>query len=106
MPYDVPGTKLLGRVAGWCVDHARLVIGGWVLVAGVLTVALPQLEPVVGRDSTPFLPESTPSISAFRHMDTGFGSGKAEAPAFVIITGNDRLDESYYRTVVDRLRGS
>jgi RND superfamily putative drug exporter len=83
------------------------VLGGWVLAAVVLNVAVPQLETVVARDATPFLPASSPSIQAFGQMDRAFAQGKGESIAFVVLTDrgfrSDPADQHYYDRLVARL---
>ncbi len=102
------GARRLGQLAGFAVRRRRWVVAGWLLLAGVLTLAVPRLEDVVARDSTPFLPPSSPSISAFEHMDAAFGAGDGESIAFVVLAddgfAHDDADQAYYRQLVQRLR--
>ena len=98
----------LSRVAGLAVRRPRWVLAGWVLIAIALNMAGPQLEKVVQKDATPFLPASSPSIQAFDHMDRAFAAGKGQSIAFVVLDGpgfaQDATDQAYYRDLIGRLR--
>jgi RND superfamily putative drug exporter len=98
----------LSRIAGIAARRHWWVLAGWVLIAIGLNLAGPQLEKVVQKDSTPFLPASSPSIQAFDHMDSAFADGKGQSIAFVVLNGpgfaQDPTDQAYYRQLVDELR--
>src|SRR4051795_526986 len=104
----MPLGRWLVRVAGAATRRPRWVLAGWVLVAIALNVAGPQLEKVVQKDATPFLPASSPSIQAFDHMDAAFAGGDGQSIAFVVLSGpafaTNPTAQSYYRDIVDRLR--
>ena len=55
------------------------MIGGWLLFVLAVNVLVPQLETVVARDSTPFVPTSAPSLRAVKAMDDTFGNGQSRA---------------------------
>jgi putative drug exporter of the RND superfamily len=101
------GAGALRRVTEIATRHARWVLGGWVLIAALCTLAVPRLEQVVAHDATPFLPASSPSIQAFGQMDKAFAGGSGSSIAFVVLTGPDfRSDPTaaaYYRELSDRL---
>ena len=98
----------LGRLAGFATRRPWWILAGWVLIAIGLNLTGPQLEKVVQKDATPFLPASSPSIQAFDHMDHAFAGGKGQSIAFVVLNGpgfaQDPTDQAYYRELVDRLR--
>jgi RND superfamily putative drug exporter len=102
------GARRLGQLAEFSVRRRRWVVAAWLLLAAVLTLAVPKLEQVVSTDSTPFLPSSSPSISAFERMDHDFGSGGGESISFVVLSapdfGTNAADQAYYRGLVARLR--
>src|SRR3954449_5738061 len=104
------GAGALRRVTEIATKHARWVLGGWVLIAALCTLAVPRLEQVVAHDATPFLPASSPSIQAFGQMDKAFAGGTGSSIAFVVLTGPDfRHDPnapSYYRGLSDRLHAA
>src|SRR3954451_2573750 len=87
------GAGALHRVAELATRHARWVLAGWVLVAALMTLAVPRLEQVVAHDATPFLPASSPSIQAFGQMDQAFAGGKGSSIAFIVLTGPDLRDD-------------
>src|SRR4051812_34413292 len=101
------GAGALRRVTEIATKHARWVLGGWVLIAALCTLAVPRLEQVVAHDATPFLPASSPSIQAFGQMDKAFAGGTGSSIAFVVLTGpdfrNDPTAAAYYRGLSDRL---
>src|SRR4051812_13169261 len=101
------GAGALRRVTEIATKHARWVLGGWVLIAALCTLAVPRLEQVVAHDATPFLPASSPSIQAFGQMDKAFAGGSGSSIAFVVLTGPDFRHDStaaaYYRGLSERL---
>lgn len=101
---------MAGRLARFCTAHPRWILGAWVLIAVALNLAGPQLEKVVQKDATPFLPASSPSIRAFDHMDAAFAGGKGQSIAFVVVTGpgfaQNPTDQAYYRRLVATLRAN
>jgi RND superfamily putative drug exporter len=106
----MPLSRWLARVAHIATRRPLWVLGGWVLVAVALNLTGPQLEQVVQKDATPFLPASSPSIQAFNHMDDAFADGKGQSIAFVVLNGpgftQNPTDQAYYRHLVDQLRAS
>ncbi|MGO4257843.1 MMPL family transporter [Marmoricola sp. RAF53] len=97
----------LARLARFVIDHAVWVIGAWLLFAAALNVLVPQIEAVVAKDSTPFVPESAPSLRAVKDMDTTFGNGKSRS--FIVLVaaregGLTAADKKYVVTLADRLR--
>src|SRR3954463_7346571 len=101
------GAWALRRVTEIATTHARWVLGGWVLIAALCTLAVPRLQQVVAHDATPFLPASSPSIQAFGQMDKAFAGGTGSSIAFVVLTGpdfrHDSTAASYYRGLSHRL---
>jgi putative drug exporter of the RND superfamily len=69
--------RLSVRRAGW-------VIVAWLAVIVGLNLAVPQLETVIARDSTEFVPGDAPSMKAFSEMDQAFGSGDSKSVVFVV----------------------
>ena len=101
---------MASRLARFCTAHPRWILAGWILLAIALNLTGPQLEKVVQKDATPFLPASSPSIQAFDHMDAAFADGKGQSIAFVVLTGNgfaqNPADQAYYRALVTKLRAN
>src|SRR5437016_6199561 len=98
------------RLAQFSTRHSRWVLLGWLLIAIGLNLTGPQLEKVVQKDATPFLPASSPSIRAFDHMDAAFAAGKGRSISFVVLTGpgfaQNPTDQAYYRSLVAKLRAN
>src|SRR4051794_25170450 len=96
----------LGALGRLVVRHARAVVGAWVVLAAVLTVAVPQLEAVVGRDTTPFLPSKAESLQGVTLMDGAFDGHGVRALVFVVV--HDRRgvshDADWLQGVVHRLQ--
>ncbi|WP_232681970.1 MMPL family transporter, partial [Nocardioides sp. R-C-SC26] len=89
-----------GRRAGW-------VLAAWLLVTGVLNTAVPQLEEVVAKDSTPVVPLDAPSAVATDLMDPAFGSGRSTSFLVVVAERTGGLtadDKRYLRRLVPQLR--
>lgn len=102
-----PETSLLARLAAFTIRRAPIVIGGWLLFVVAVNVFVPQLETVVAEDSTPFVPESAPSLRAVKAMDETFGNGKSRS--FIVVAaerdgGLTRADKQYVVDLSDRLR--
>jgi RND superfamily putative drug exporter len=82
------------------------MIGGWLLFVVAVNVLVPQLEVVVSRDSTPFVPESAPSLRAVKTMDETFGNGRSRAFLVVVAERDNGLtaaDRRYVTGLADRL---
>jgi RND superfamily putative drug exporter len=100
------GPSLLARLARFTVGHARWMIGGWLLLVVAVNVLVPQLEVVVSRDSTPFVPESAPSLRAVKAMDQTFGNGRSRAFIVVVAERDNGLtsaDRRYVTGLAGRL---
>ena len=83
-----------------------LVIGGWVLAAVVLNIMVPQLEEVIKRDSTPFLPANSDVMQAYSTMGEKFSGADAGGYAIAVLEnprGISPADTDYYRQLVAKL---
>lgn len=102
-----PGDRsVLSRLASFTIAKAPWMIGGWLLVVIALNVLVPQLETVVAKDSTPFVPESAPSLRAVKEMDSTFGNGKSRS--FIVVVaerkgGLSAEDTGYVTELASRL---
>ena len=99
-------TRLLGALGRWVVRHARAVLAAWVLLAALLSLALPQLESVVGRDTTPFLPARAESLRAVAVMDHAFDGHGTRALVFVVVRDPHGVsrDAAWLQGVVHQLQ--
>ncbi len=102
-----PESSLLARLATFTIRRAPFVIGGWLLFVVAVNVFVPQIETIVAKDSTPFVPESAPSLRAVKTMDETFGNGRSRS--FIVLAaeregGLTGADKRYVVRLSDRLR--
>lgn len=107
MSPEGPESSTLAALARFTIARASWVIGGWLLFVIAVNVFVPQIESVVAKDSTPFVPESAPSLRAVKQMDTTFGNGKSRS--FIVLVaqrdgGLTAADQRYVVSLSDRLR--
>ena len=95
----------LGRlIARW----PWLVIGVWVVLAGVLSATMPSLEEVSQRHPVDLLPAAAPVLVATENMTKAFGEPESESIAVIVLSDTKGLspaDEGTYKKLVDTLRG-
>lgn len=106
MTPPAPGRSLLDRLTGATILRAPVFILGWLLILLGLNVLVPQLEEVVADDSTPFVPETAPSLRAVNEMDQVFGNGKSRSFVTVVAereAGLTAADRRYVVDLADRL---
>lgn len=99
-------SSVLGRLAGFAIARAPWMIGGWLLFVVAVNVLVPQLETVVARDSTPFVPTSAPSLRAVKAMDATFGNGRSRSFIAVVAerpSGLTEADRAYVTDLAARL---
>ena len=92
----------------FCARWAWLVIGFWAALAGVLNVAIPQLEQTVAEHSAPFMPANIRAAQTLRQMSDDFGVPRSSAIGSVVLVdehGIGPADEALYRSIVTALRG-
>lgn len=107
MSPEGPESTTLARLARFTIARASWMIGGWLLFVVLVNVLVPQIESVVAKDSTPFVPESAPSLRAVKAMDTTFGNGRSRS--FIVLAaeregGLTAADKKYVVRLADRLR--
>ena len=101
------GERAFGWLGRLSTRRPWLTVLAWLAVAGVLNLAVPQLETVVARDATAFVPSDTPAARGFEVMDEAFGSGEAASVAFVVVERDRSLepaDVAWLGDLADRLR--
>lgn len=99
-------SSVLARLSRFTVARAPWMIGGWLLFVVVVNVLVPQLEAVVADDSTPFVPETAPSLRAVKAMDDTFGNGRSRAFIAVVAerdSGLTAADRRYVARLAARL---
>jgi RND superfamily putative drug exporter len=98
-----------GKVAGFArfaVRRAGWVVLAWLAFTVVMNVAVPQLEVIAGRDSSPMVPGDAPSMVAVEAMDEAFGNGGSES--FIVVamertSGLTEADRAYAELLVTEL---
>ncbi|MCZ4497905.1 MAG: mmpL10 [Marmoricola sp.] len=81
-------SSTLAALARFVIARSPWMIGGWLLFVVAVNVLVPQLETVVARDSTPFVPDTAPSLRAVKAMDDTFGNGKSRS--FIVVAAERR----------------
>ncbi|HEV3232486.1 MAG TPA: MMPL family transporter, partial [Candidatus Dormibacteraeota bacterium] len=96
---------LFRRLGAFAHRHRYAVIGAWVLAAVLLNVLVPQLDDVIKRDATSFLPPSSEVMRAYQTMGQKFGgTGNGFAIAvFENPRGLTDADRAFYTTILARL---
>lgn len=103
MRHDSRRFEAMGRL---CARYAWLVLGLWIALAGVLNVAIPQLEKVVSEHSAPFVAQNLQSVDNLRAMATDFGTEPSTGVGSVVIGNPDGIsgaDRDYYGRLLGRL---
>lgn len=99
---------MFGRIGACSTARPSLTVLAWLAVVGLLNLTVPQLETVVARDATAFVPDNAAAAQAFEVMDEAFGSGEAASLAFVVVERRDGQltgdDLAWYGGLAERLR--
>jgi putative drug exporter of the RND superfamily len=85
------GTGRLSRLVG---RYAVLIVGLWILTAGVANLAVPQLERVVDSHARTFMPTDAPSSIAATHAAQLFGQIPSNNFIYVVLERDQRLTPS------------
>jgi RND superfamily putative drug exporter len=91
------------RLSSAALGFPALTVTIWLALSVVLVLVPPSLEEVVERGTTAFLPGGAPSVRGLEVMGSAFGSGEAEAYAFIVLVNDDGLskaDGATYRRIV------
>ncbi len=103
MKHESKRFEALGRL---CARHAWLVLGLWVALAGVLNLAVPQLEKVVSEHSAPFVAQNLEAVDTLRTMAADFGTAPTTGVGSVVISdpaGISDADRAYYGRLIAKL---
>jgi len=91
-------------------DFARryrwYVLGAWLVAAVLLNVLIPQLDDVIKRDATTFLPANSEAMSTYRVMGEKFAGASGHGFAMVVLEnprGWSKTDEAYYAALTRRI---
>ncbi len=101
-----PESDRVARYARFAVRRAGWVVLAWLAITAVMNVAVPQLEEIAGRDSSPMVPKDAPSVQAVEVMNEAFGDGDSES--FVVVAmertaGLTKADRTYAEDLVGDL---
>jgi RND superfamily putative drug exporter len=94
------------KVGELAARYRYYVLGGWLLLAVVLNVAIPQLEDVIKQDATTFIPSNSQAMRAYQTMGEKFAGASGHGFAMIILenpNGLSAADHAYYADVVHRL---
>jgi RND superfamily putative drug exporter len=103
---DIP-VGVFPRLGRLIARRPWLVIGVWVVLAGVLSVTLPSLEDVSQRHPVDLLPADAPVLVATEKMARAFHEPESESIAVIVLSdarGLSPVDEGTYKKLVDTLR--
>ncbi|OBA71116.1 hypothetical protein A5633_23185 [Mycolicibacterium elephantis] len=84
------------------------IILAWLVVIGVLTVAVPTLEEVEQRQALSLNPTEAPSFQAAERMSEAFNSPDSGGAVIIVLEGDKPLGQDahdYYDQLVGELRG-
>lgn len=91
------------RLSSLALRFPVLTLTIWLVTSAALLFIPPSLEQVVERGTTAFLPAGAPSVRGLEAMGDAFGTGKAEAYAFIVLVNDEGLstaDGATYRRIV------
>lgn len=99
-------SETVAGYARFVVRRAGWVVLAWLALTAVMNVAVPQLEEIAGRDSSPMVPDGAPSIRAITAMNSAFSSGDAQS--FIVVamertSGLTTVDRGYAESLVTEL---
>jgi putative drug exporter of the RND superfamily len=96
----------MGMLARLTDRYAVLIVGLWVLAAGVANLEVPQLERVVDSHSRSFMPAGAPSSIAATRAAQLFGQTPSNNFIYVVLERNQRLtprDRQFYDALTTSL---
>ncbi len=85
-------SRFFAATSRFCAKWAWLVIGFWVALAGILNVAIPQLEQTVAEHSAPFMPANIKAAQTLREMSDAFGVPRSSAVGSVVLVDEHGID--------------
>jgi putative drug exporter of the RND superfamily len=94
------------RLANLVTRRPLVVIGFWIALAAVLSLALPPLAVVIGQKQAAIMPNDAPVMVTTREMVEAFHDKGTDNVVLVVLTDDKGLspaDEDTYRTLVDKL---
>ncbi len=107
VPDTAPASGIYARLGNFVVRRPLIVIGFWIVLAAVLTLALPPLSVIVGQKQAAMMPDDSPMMVATRQMVEAFHDKGTDNVILAVLTDDKGLspaDEDTYRTLVGKLR--
>jgi len=106
VPPESASRDRVARYARLAVRRAGWVVLAWLAITAVMNVAVPQLEEIAGRDSSPMVPADAPSMRAVELMNEEFSDGDSES--FIVVamersSGLTKADRRYAESLVTDL---
>jgi len=102
-----PLPELLAPTARFTSRYAVLVVLGWIVVAAVGNLAVPQLERVVASHARSFMPTDAPSAVAAKQSAELFGDKPSNNLNYIVLERDRPLqqaDRRYYDSLIAALR--
>ncbi|WP_165678681.1 MMPL family transporter, partial [Mycobacteroides abscessus] len=105
-PADVvpaPGRPLLAR---FLYRFSIPILVLWLGAAGLLNLAVPQLETVIKQHARSFLPDDAASVQAISKMGDYFGGAGTNNFVYLLLEGESPLGaeaHQYYSSILDRI---
>lgn len=105
-PADVvpaPGRPLLAR---FLYRFSIPILVLWLSAAGLLNLAVPQLETVIKQHARSFLPDDAASVQAISKMGDYFGGAGTNNFVYLLLEGESPLGaeaHQYYSSILDRI---
>ncbi len=106
MTETTTGAGVYGRLGNLVTRRPLVVIGFWIVLAAVVSLALPPLAVVIGQKQAAIMPNDAPVMVATRQMVEAFHDKGTDNVVLVVLTDDKGLspaDENTYRTLVDKL---
>jgi putative drug exporter of the RND superfamily len=99
--------ELLAPTVRFTSRYAAVVVLGWIVVAAVGNLAVPQLERVVASHARSFMPATAASAVAARRSAELFGDAPSNNLNYIVLQRDQpllRTDRRYYDSLVAALR--
>lgn len=98
---------LFPRLGNFVVRRPLVVIGFWIALAAVLSLALPPLAVIAARNQAAVLPADAPALVTTQDMTEAFQEKATGSMLLAVLTDENGLgaaDEKTYATLVDKLQ--
>jgi putative drug exporter of the RND superfamily len=106
VPDTAAATGVYARLGNLVTRRPIVVIGLWIILAAVLSLALPPLAVVIGQKQAAIMPDDAPVMVTTRQMVEAFHDKGTDNVVLVVLTDDKGLsptDENTYRTLIGKL---